>query len=191
MFRKLMLTALVCGVAGCLAEPLGAGAPVVVIDVAPLSLEGVSEATDTLTVANSLIQEVWSRQVTSGQYGDGAGSISYVGPCDAAANPNTVTLVLDGIQGPGGQTLDDSLDPGPLSRSVVCEANADRRVTFDITIARRASQGFFDVAVSFGDLFCSAKLEGQVRGRELQLGGRRRQPAAGAAGQLALRLLLA
>ncbi|MCA9517421.1 MAG: IPT/TIG domain-containing protein, partial [Myxococcales bacterium] len=40
-----------------------------------------------------------------------------------------------------------------------CAPNADNAVTFDITVARAANQGFFDVAVTFDDVFCSAKLD--------------------------------
>ncbi len=47
----------------------------------------------------------------------------------------------------------------PCQREPACVEGGDTCVTFDLTVARPASQGFFDVAVSFEDLFCSAKVD--------------------------------
>ena len=48
--------------------------------------------------------------------------------------------------------------------------NTDVAVQFDITMARQADQGFFDVAVQFKDIFCSAKLDCQnADGSDLEL----------------------
>ena len=133
------------------------------IEVAPLTLDGVIDAEYTVTVRNGpggSGEVVWERRVTSAQFGDGAGSLSYVGPCDAATGVNTVTLQLHDLWDAGGE-----IDPGtyqnptPLEREAVCVANADVTVTFDMTIVRESNQGFFDVAVDFEDVFCSAKLD--------------------------------
>ncbi|MFT7580424.1 MAG: hypothetical protein ACI9MR_002095, partial [Myxococcota bacterium] len=48
-----------------------------------------------------------------------------------------------------------------LTKDVVCQENADVPVTFNVTLMRRAEQGFFDVAVNFRDIFCAAKLDCQ------------------------------
>jgi formylglycine-generating enzyme required for sulfatase activity len=47
----------------------------------------------------------------------------------------------------------------PLTRTVTCEENADVFVQFDVALMRPAQQGFFDIAVNFNDIFCSAKFD--------------------------------
>jgi len=134
------------------------------IDVAALSLPGLTDAEYTVTVTNGADgggDVVWTRALSSTSYGDGAGSLSYVGTCDASDDGvSTVTVALDALRTAGG-ILDPATyrNPGALSKEVVCLANADVAVTFDLTIVRQAQQGFFDVAVSFEDIFCSAKLD--------------------------------
>ncbi len=136
----------------------------VVIEVAPLTLPGITDATYLLTVS-SPAGTVWSRSVSSTAYGDGSGAVSYVGTCDADANPNTITLELTGLADAAGP-LDPALDfanPAPAGAPIElradCLADADVAVRFDLTVARAARQGFFDVAIAFDDLFCSAKLD--------------------------------
>ncbi len=133
---------------------------------------------------------VWQRDnVCADDYGDGRGAITYIGTCDAdVAAQNSVTLELMELvegsptqtpiadadyQNPCGQIADwstpggrDTLltgeDPyGPCTQNKTCVENADVRVDFDLTVMRRAMQGFFDVAVEFDDIFCSAKLDCQ------------------------------
>jgi len=127
------------------------------INVAPLTLEGVSDVTYTLWVTNGAAT-VWTKTLTSSKFGDGKGALSYVGPCDASAATNDVHLTIDTITGTSGP-LADWKDPGELVQTASCVANSDTAVMFDVTIARQANQGFFDVAVSFDDIFCSAKLD--------------------------------
>jgi len=148
----------------------------VAVNVAPLSLEGITDATYTFTVENGSGEVVWSRQVTSDGYGDGAGSASYVGPCDAGAQLNRVELVVDSLSDATGPLTSgvDFMNPAPagdpLEREVTCLPNADVSVVFDISFARAAQQGFFDVAVELEDLFCSAKLDCQNEaGQPLEL----------------------
>ena len=129
---------------------------------------------------------VWRKDhVCSQQYGDGGGALTYVGTCDATdavggdgIATNTVTLAIEhlydtmhpwnGVPDAPGATawqnpcVDDPNTPDTLegcARPVVCAANADTPVDFDLTIARAAQQGFFDVAISFDDIFCSAKVD--------------------------------
>lgn len=139
--------------------------PSVAISVAPLNLEGIDNATYTVTVANAQGETVWSRELTSNQYGNGRGDITYVGPCDASesANPNTVTVTLDSLVDTTGRTLvgDDWKQPPPMVKSVVCAPNADVQVAFELTVLRAARQGFFDVVVDLDDVFCSAKMDCQ------------------------------
>jgi|GEM_PF-711674 len=139
----------------------------VAVDVAPLSLASITDARYRVTVRNapnSGGEVVWDKVLTSSAYGDGGGSLSYVGPCDASAGLHTVELRVEALYEGGGVEVDPATwvnptVPSPLTREVTCVADADAAVTFDVTIARAATQGFFDVAVSFEDLFCSAKLD--------------------------------
>ncbi|TNF28452.1 MAG: hypothetical protein EP329_17850 [Deltaproteobacteria bacterium] len=169
------------------AVAVGCGAPVgtdwagqgpsVAVAVSPLSLAGVGDAIWDLRVVNGASQTVSDARLSSSRYGDGAGSLGYVGPCDAdptgGANVNTVELALVGVyadpptltaatDGYGEAAPAGALairEPGLMSRTVTCLPNADVAVTFDVTVMRPAQQGFFDVAVTFDDLFCSAKLD--------------------------------
>jgi len=150
----------------------------VAISVAPLSLPGVSDATYTLTVDNGDGDLVWTRQITSSAYGDGAGSVSYVGTCDASDGvaDNTISLVLESLTVDGGAALTAGVDfanPAPADDPVelvrTCVADQDVAVDFEITVARAAQQGFFDVAISLSDVFCSAKLDCERDGAPLEL----------------------
>jgi len=148
----------------CGADALEPGARVAV-SVAPLQLTGVTNARYRLDVHNGDDALVMTRELTSLAYGGGDGSLSYVAPCDAdpAVADNTVSItLLELYGGAGGSAViapASYQNPGTVSREVDCVADADTPVTFDITIARRADQGFFDVAVSFTDIYCSAKLD--------------------------------
>ncbi len=121
--------------------------------------------------------------VCSTQYGnDGGGDITYIGTCDAdgQADPsdaagertNSVTVWFDGIYddglayidptGPNGwrnPCVDAEGDEIGCTLNVLCEENADALVEFNFTVMREANQGFFDIAVNFGDIFCSAKFD--------------------------------
>ena len=174
--------------AGCLGgadpAPPAAGARLA-IDVAALNLVGVGDVVWDLEVLNGAGAVVWQRRVTSSAYGDSAGSASYVGACDAdpLANANTVRVWVVGVYdadvpaggagafSSGAATGAGSVsgDPvpfqnpttagAPLSRTVTCLPDADAAVAFDVVLMRPAQQGFFDIAVSFNDLFCSAKFD--------------------------------
>ncbi|MFT7582300.1 MAG: hypothetical protein ACI9MR_003982, partial [Myxococcota bacterium] len=102
------------------------------------------------------------------QFGNGpGGDWSYIAPCDASddARSHTVTIWLDTLDVTGPATPlspgDDYHDPCPTGCAlpVTCTENADTPVNFNITVMRTAGQGFFDIAVSFDDVFCSAKLD--------------------------------
>lgn len=153
--------------------------PGVEVAIAPLGLEGVGDAIWDLRVKNGDAQVVWERRITSGRYGDGAGSLTYVGPCDADRPAHTVELWLvgayaDPVSAASAGTFASGsatnvtatalalVNPtltGPLVAQTTCVPNADARVDFDVTVMRPAEQGFFDIAVSFEDVFCSAKFD--------------------------------
>ena len=154
------------------------------IGVAALNLQGVGDVVWDLEVRNgaSPTQVVWQRRISSSSYGDGAGSASYVGPCDAdpATSTNTVRVWVvgvysaavtsagafasgdpSGVVAPVGSALpfEDPTATSPLSRTVACLPDGDVPVQFDVALMRPAQQGFFDIAVSFSDIYCSAKLD--------------------------------
>ncbi|MFO0745259.1 MAG: hypothetical protein U1F43_06205 [Myxococcota bacterium] len=139
------------------------------VSVAPLRLEGIREATYRITVRNSDPAPnniVWQEEsLSSTQYGDGKGALTYVGTCDASKNPHRVELELLSLSDAShvltspGDFANPAPAGSPLALSVVCKANADSPVTFDLTLVRAANQGFFDIAVNFSDIFCSAKLD--------------------------------
>ncbi len=184
---SLVSLSLATAVGGCISEgpPASPSGPLVAVDVAALHLEGVGDVVWDLEVVNgaSSPEVVWQRRVTSSRYGDGAGSASYVGACDAdpAAKLNTVKVWVVGVyaapvSAPGAFASGSDAGVGavtgsplpfqnptatatPLTRQITCEANADVAVSFDVALMRPAQQGFFDVAVNFNDVFCSAKLD--------------------------------
>jgi len=135
----------------------------IAVTVQPLALHNVTQAVYGLTVRNAT-GVVWSKSgLESTTYGDGKGALTYVGPCDASQNPHSVELVLESLASATGP-ITDFANPAPSNRPVVktnieCRANADTPVVFNLTIARSANQGFFDIGVTFSDIFCSAKLD--------------------------------
>ncbi|TNF37569.1 MAG: hypothetical protein EP329_02795, partial [Deltaproteobacteria bacterium] len=143
----------------------GAGGEVA-IAVAPITLTGVGDAEYGLRVTTSGGEVVWERSgMRASAYGNGQ-ALSYVGPCDAdpASQPNRVEVTLTALYDDLGAPIpaDTWLSPtasGPAVRPFTCIADQDVAVDFDLTVARKASQGFFDVAVEFEDVFCSAKFD--------------------------------
>jgi len=157
--------------------------PSVAIDIAALNLQGVGDVVWDIAVENGATppQTVWQRRIASSGYGDGGGSASYVGPCDADptgdVSDNTVKVWVVGIYsapvttvgtfaagGAGGVvgapvSFQNPTADAPLSQTVTCAPNTDVPVRFDVSLMRPAQQGFFDIAVGFNDLFCSAKLD--------------------------------
>jgi len=141
------------------------------IDVTPLTLPGITEATYTLTVKNGLGQVVWSEgPLASTRFGNGSGALTYIGPCDAQENPHSVELVLNSLTNSEGPMTspEDYVNPTidtlgvvhPIIRQpITCVENSDVLVAFDLTIMRSAKQGFFDFAINFEDIFCSAKID--------------------------------
>ena len=145
---------------GCAAAPAETPGARLAITIAPLDLAGVTNASYRLRVLNSGDQPVVDVVIDADRYGDGAGSVSYVATCDADANDNQVELTLLALSDATGTVAPSSyVNPGALTRTATCRANEDVAVSFDITIARAAQQGFFDVAVELDDLFCSAKFD--------------------------------
>lgn len=177
-FSVCALAALACSHSG---ERLDG--PRLELAVAPLELAGIHDACYQVAVydvdRDALSEDalVWRQSgLCASRYGDDGGSIAYVGTCDASPDgrTNTVALVLEGLctdagcdvgdlEDAGTLDPDDYVNPCPAGKPCTlerpCRENADTEVTFNLTIMRRAHQGFFDLAVSFEDVFCSAKLD--------------------------------
>ena len=136
------------------------------IESAALQLDAVEEVTYGIKVL-SATDTVWEKSgITSTQYGDGQSAISYIGTCDATANPHTVELTIENVRAGGRDLVDptDWINPAPAGSpirkiNITCVENADVPVVFDLTVMRSAKQGFFDIGVEFDDIFCSAKLD--------------------------------
>ena len=68
---------------GCSRAPDEVGGPALAIDVAALTLEGVTDGCYTLTITNEDGETVWTQdQLCGSRFGHDA-SIAYVAPCDA------------------------------------------------------------------------------------------------------------
>jgi len=194
MTRVRSLSCLVLAlVFACADAPTPEGDGRLAVDLAALNLAGVGDVVWDVEVVSGTGDTVWQRRLSSSGYGDGAGSASYVGTCDAGdgAASNTVRVWVVGVYGAAvtdagsfasgstagagavtGSPVDfqNPTSDGPLTRTVTCRADADVAVDFDVTLARRAQQGFFDVAVQFDDIFCSAKLDCEsAPGQDLDL----------------------
>ncbi len=160
----------------------GEGGAKLSIAVAPLDLPRLTDACYDLAVFNAATPAegdlVWEKaDICASRYGDSQASIAYVGTCDASGEGGqrdaSVRLVLTDlcnggdcvVPGPGGTSLDPDAwqNPCPAPDGCVvserCRENADTPVVFNLTVLRSANQGFFDVAVNFSDVFCSAKLD--------------------------------
>jgi len=131
--------------------------------------------------------------ICASQYGSGpSGGWSFVAPCDASAadRTHTVTIWLDALHVSGvEEALSAGVDyqdpcPSGCRATATCDANADVGVSFDLTVMRTAQQGFFDLAVGFEDVFCSAKVDCvDGAGAPLEL---LHVPGSGARGQTAV-----
>lgn len=138
------------------------------ITALPLTLGSIGGATYELAVYNADEALVWSRtNLTSAQYGDGKGALTFVGPCDASKPEHTIALTLvslqdeDGVDIPNASWRNPAPSGDPVVATATCAPNADTPVSFNLTIMRDAEQGFFDIAVNFEDIFCSAKVDCQ------------------------------
>lgn len=143
---------------------------------AALNLPGVTDAVYKLSVRNEAGDTVWSKVVSSSAYGDGAGSVTYVGPCDASdvdgdgvATNEVLVSIVDLVGPPPGSWFNPTA-AGPAVLNATCSPNADTAVNFSFTILRVGDDGFFDIGVDFADIFCSAKYDGvDAEGRPLDL----------------------
>ncbi len=93
--------------------------------------------------------------------GEDNGSQNPVGPFAVSPFDQSMSVLDDQVS-----TSDDDADfenPCPYDDPCIlpfpCEENEDTQVVFNLTIMRDADQGFFDVAVNFEDIFCSAKVD--------------------------------
>ncbi len=155
------------------------------IEVAALELPGVGDACYDVEVTNGNGEFLWAfgnpmqqvpsdtRAICSTSVGMSNGGLTYFGPCDVTAPETRVKLFVDSLWEQGADVsvdspLTDWVNPCPAPQGctvvTTCEAGQDVTATFDLTVLREANQGFFDVAVSFEDVFCTAQLDCQRQG---------------------------
>lgn len=152
------------GLSACGVAPRDEGGGNLRIDVSALTLVPVLDADYHLAVRNGAGQLVWEKDhLRASSFGNRAGALSYVGPCDASSNDNVVELWVNELYSAPGVPLAagswrNPTTSGPLRQVVTCVENRDAAVIFDLTIMRDANQGFFDIGVQFSDIFCSAKV---------------------------------
>ena len=177
---RLVLPSLVaCLAIGCADTVEDSGGGHIAVGIAPLTYLDASDACYSLTTYDKSYDAtkpdlgvVWrQKDICGSKYGNDA-EITYIGTC-VAGEINTVTLVLDNLYegtaaGPKADNAlskDEYVNPCPSTMPCIekklCVENADVAVTFALTIMRDANQGFFDVAVNFEDIFCSAKIDCQ------------------------------
>ena len=187
-FGKMTLTAgaLALGSVACADQAAAPGATgtSLSVQVAPLTLPLMTDACYGLSVYNTTDVEafskdtlVWSQpNLCASQYG-AEGGIRFTGICDASAKENGIRLVLNdvyanGTARDGGKPLEEGTDyvnpcPAPANDGddngcvlkAACVENQDTKITFNLTVMRNASLGFFDTIVKFQDVFCAAKLD--------------------------------
>ncbi len=141
------------------------------IEVAPLTLPGITNADWGISVSNGAGQTVWSRPTLSADnFGDGAGGLTFVGACDASSPSHVVALTLNALY--EDENLDGTNETVPTTEyknpcpsgtpctvAATCSENQDTAVQFNLTVMRDANQGFFDIGINFEDIFCSAKVD--------------------------------
>ncbi|HRE89811.1 MAG TPA: hypothetical protein PK095_11805, partial [Myxococcota bacterium] len=169
------LWALCCSLIVACTSPTGD--PTLTIEVAALDLADIADVCWDLRVTNgpggsgevvlsrgdtALASPADTTTLCASRYGQ-RGDLTFVAPCDASLlRSSSVTVWLDSLWEVGLETPSTSYrDPceDGCTLDVTCRENADTRATFDITVMRDARQGFFDMAVTFGDVFCAAKAD--------------------------------
>ena len=166
---KLLLAPFAVGLIAC-GESAPRSTTNLAIDVQSLELAAVEEVTYGIRV-RSAQGIVWEKSgLSSTRYGDGESALTYIGTCDAMANPHSVELTIENVRADGRDLIDpvDWQNPAPVGSpirqiDITCVENADVPVVFDVTVLRAARQGFFDIMVEFDDIFCSAKVDCQDR----------------------------
>jgi len=156
------------GYHGVVCEETGSKVAIEVRSVAP---DGIGDAIWDVELRDA---PGWRERITSSRFGDGDGGFRFTGDCTAGdvveVRANLVgvytSAVPEGSVGvPGGPPAASLIETGhdiaigPLVREVPCDLEETAEVWFDVVLTREAAQGFFDIAMSVGDLFCSARFD--------------------------------
>ena len=103
----------------------------------------VAGARNTVTLT---LENLYDVPVTHSNYALGAvPDEEWDNPCGKRSDGSSITPNGDG--------------EGPCQLVFECLENEDVPVVFNLAVMRDAEQGFFDIAVNFEDVFCSAKLD--------------------------------
>ncbi|MFO0748893.1 MAG: hypothetical protein U1F43_24990 [Myxococcota bacterium] len=149
------------GAMACSSGPTGPEARVT-IKTSPLALEGIGEAVYSVTVVNAQGQTVWDKELVEHLATARARCATSARATPARApTPTPSALSVVELDDEDGDALGDADwdKPDPIVQEVDCVENSDVVVRFNLTIVRSANQGFFDIAINFSDIFCSAKLD--------------------------------
>lgn len=177
------LSSLACG--GSSEPRSGEVGSSVTVAIAPLEGAAFAVACFDLRLTSEL-GELWSKGDPGQSFLEGdddtlcsdasglAGGISWIGACDArpeadtdpstpATIQNTVTLWFDGVYNADKDEealgFHDPCGEDGCSIDFDCDPNADTRADFSFTVLSDATVGFFDIAVRFDSIFCSAKYD--------------------------------
>jgi hypothetical protein len=129
------------------------------ISIGALNLPEVTRAIYALSVTNKSGEVVNALTIDSADYGQAAGSATYVTPCDAAPSeqPSEVSVTLVQLFA-GNQPVAAVLPPEAV-REVTCNSNAAELLEFEMSVLRSAQLGFIDIKARLSDIFCAAALE--------------------------------
>lgn len=164
MLSLLALAALAVGCQGTSGDVgTGGGDGQFAVQVAALSELEIADACYELTATDGAGVEAWSVTFCGTDYGLGAQGL-YIGPCQELGNDYTISLVLLSVSDAEGeippeQYVNPCPPEAPCLRTAVCEANADVRVHYDITLLTLGDGGWLDVTMDYCGLVCSAKLD--------------------------------
>jgi cysteine-rich repeat protein len=129
------------------------------LSVAPLSLPRAHGATWDLHLETSNGLGAWTTVFTRSNTENGnGGSMTFIGACPAG--PNRLTVKLVSVRDADNNLIPVVIPP-PAVREFTCLENQDVLLEFDITVMAEADQGFFDIAINYEDVFCSAKVDCQ------------------------------
>ncbi len=188
-YRKLLLASLILPLTACAAPVSGPGArlalsvaPLTLPGVGKVCYD--LRATDGATKDSPTVWQKGtpglnggsgdSDAICSSNFGNGVGGdVTFIGACVASpvdagqtGRTNSVTLWVDGVYdssnayvSPTGADGWQNPCPDGCTLTTLCRENADATLEFNLTILRQANQGFFDIAVNFEDIFCSAKVD--------------------------------
>ncbi len=152
---------------GCIAGlSAGCDAPVEVnqhsrqtVSVSPLPLPPLHGRIDYnlgLRVVGPVGQRVMdTSDLEASRYGDGAGSVAYVGTC--APGDNRVGIDVHDVGVGGGGAPEGLVEPAMVSVAVACEEDQDVRLDYAFELATMTKEDAGRTALAFSDIRCETR----------------------------------